>query len=69
LFEAQQRAFAAHPYPKASERRMQLRGLKQQLSRYQDRLAQAISEDFGFRSTEGTRQLAAIKAIEARSTA
>lgn len=57
LFEAQQHAFAADPYPKASERRMQLRGLKQQLSRYQDRLAQAISEDFGFRSPAESKML------------
>ena len=50
LFDAQQQAFAANPYPSLDERRKNLRALKQQLQRYQDLLAEAISEDFGFRA-------------------
>lgn len=57
LFEAQQRAFAGHPYPATSERRAQLRALKKQLHRYQDLLAEAISQDFGFRSPAESKML------------
>ena len=42
LFATQQGAFEAHPCPAADERRAHLRALKQQLSRYQDVLAEAI---------------------------
>src|SRR5688572_17610907 len=42
LFDAQQQAFAANPYPSLDERRKNLRALKQQLHRYQDLLAEAI---------------------------
>ena len=57
LFAAQEGAFRRHPYPGAEERRMHLRGLKKQLSRYQDLLADAISSDFGGRARDETRML------------
>ncbi|KAF1857445.1 hypothetical protein Lal_00014299 [Lupinus albus] len=50
VFAAQKAAFAADPYPSAEERRQRLRKLKTQISRYQDVLAQAMSDDFGYRS-------------------
>lgn len=50
LFAAQRAAFQAAPYPSARERIAKLKALKNQISRYQDVLAAALSEDFGFRS-------------------
>ncbi|MDV7393724.1 aldehyde dehydrogenase family protein, partial [Arthrospira platensis SPKY1] len=57
LFERQQRAYALAPYPAADQRRGDLRRLKRQLLRYQDLLAGAISEDFGFRSPAESKML------------
>jgi coniferyl-aldehyde dehydrogenase len=57
LFEAQQKAFAANPFPSLDERRKNLRALKQQLRRYQDLLAEAMSEDFGFRAPAESKML------------
>ncbi|MGR4869716.1 coniferyl aldehyde dehydrogenase [Variovorax sp. LARHSF232] len=57
LFDAQQRAFAAHPFPTLDERRAKLRALKKQLHRYQDLLADAMSQDFGFRSLAESKML------------
>ena len=50
LFARQQAAFLAHPYPAAAERRAHLQALRAALRRHQDRLAQAISDDFGGRA-------------------
>ena len=50
LFARQQAAFRAHPYPAAAERRAHLQALRAALRRHQDRLAQAISDDFGGRA-------------------
>jgi coniferyl-aldehyde dehydrogenase len=57
LFAAQQRAFEQQPYPSAEERRVALRALKKQLSRYQDVLADAIDADFGGRAHAETKML------------
>ena len=57
VFAAQRRAFAAKPYPDAAERREHLRALKRQLHRYQDVLAEAMSQDFGFRSESESKML------------
>ncbi len=57
LFAAQSAAYAAAPYPGASERQAGLRRLKQQLHRYQDLLAEAMSRDFGFRSPAESKML------------
>jgi coniferyl-aldehyde dehydrogenase len=50
IYARQCAAFAAHPYPTASERRARLKALRAALRAHQDRLAEAISDDFGGRS-------------------
>jgi len=50
IFDAQRTAFNANPCPTSSERRAKLRALKNQISRYQDVLADAMSADFGYRA-------------------
>ncbi|HYP69413.1 MAG TPA: coniferyl aldehyde dehydrogenase, partial [Variovorax sp.] len=57
LFEAQQAAFSADPSPSAAERRRRLKALKAQVSRYQDLLAHAMSQDFGHRSHAESKML------------
>jgi coniferyl-aldehyde dehydrogenase len=57
LFAAQQAAFAQHPFPSSSERRAWLKSLKRQLRRYQDLLAQAMSQDFGYRCETESKML------------
>src|ERR1700756_2755359 len=57
VFAAQQQAFLRHTLPDAGQRREHLRALKQQLQRYQDALAEAISQDFGGRSLAETKML------------
>ena len=52
---AQREAFLAHPYPSLAERKQKLRALKQQLRRYQDRIAVAVDADFGGRSVTETK--------------
>jgi coniferyl-aldehyde dehydrogenase len=56
-FAAQRAAFLAAPNPSATTRRAKLKALKRQISRYQDVLAEAISEDFGFRPAAETKML------------
>ncbi|MBS0394394.1 MAG: aldehyde dehydrogenase family protein [Proteobacteria bacterium] len=46
----QRAAFAAAPYPPATQRRARLKALRAALRRHQDDLADAISDDFGGRS-------------------
>ncbi|HEY2256093.1 MAG TPA: coniferyl aldehyde dehydrogenase [Variovorax sp.] len=57
LFTAQQAAFLADPCPSATSRRQRLKALKRQVQRYQDRLADAMSSDFGFRSPAESKML------------
>lgn len=57
MFAAQQQAFLRHTLPDAGQRREHLRALKHQLLRYQDVLAEAISQDFGGRSLAETKML------------
>ncbi|EHP44483.1 Coniferyl aldehyde dehydrogenase(CALDH), partial [Cupriavidus basilensis OR16] len=57
VFAAQQQAFLRNTLPDAGQRRAHLRALKQQLLRYQDVLAEAISRDFGERSLAETKML------------
>ena len=57
VFDAQRAAFQSAPYPTAGERQTKLEALKKQISRYQDVLAEAMSEDFGFRSTTESKML------------
>ena len=48
--ERQALAFRAQPYPSAAERRARLKALRAALRSHQDRLAEAMSDDFGGRS-------------------
>jgi coniferyl-aldehyde dehydrogenase len=57
LFTAQRAAFARQPYPAAHERRGRLKALKRQIQRYQDLLAQAMSQDFGYRPAAESKML------------
>jgi coniferyl-aldehyde dehydrogenase len=57
LFAAQRTAFQANPYPSAETRRAKLKALRREIGRYQDALAQAISEDFGYRPAAETKML------------
>ncbi len=57
LFAAQRAAFQSAPYPSASERISKLKALKKQIGRYQDALAEAMSDDFGFRSAAESKML------------
>ncbi|WP_213955325.1 coniferyl aldehyde dehydrogenase [Variovorax sp. dw_954] len=57
IFGAQQTAFQAAPFPTAVERLDRLKALKQQLSRYQDVLADAMCRDFGQRAHAESKML------------
>lgn len=54
-FERQRVAFLAHPFPTLSERKAKLKALRALLKRYQDRIAVAVSADFGGRSSAETK--------------
>lgn len=54
-FERQRVAFLAHPFPSLSERKTRLKALRALLKRYQDRIATAVSADFGGRSPAETK--------------
>lgn len=54
-FERQRRAFAAKPFPSLAERKDKLKALRALLKRYQDRIAVAVSADFGNRSPAETK--------------
>ncbi|NWD72136.1 coniferyl aldehyde dehydrogenase [Pseudomonas gingeri] len=54
LFQAQRRAYAAHPMPPAEQRRQGLDSLRQMLSDERQALIDAISQDFGNRSADET---------------
>lgn len=57
LFDAQAAAFQAEPFRAAHARRADLAALRKQIQRYQDRLAGAMSADFGFRSPAESKML------------
>lgn len=57
LFAGQQAAFAKQPYPSAEERCRHLKALKHQVQRYQDLLAEAMSQDFGYRAPAESKML------------
>lgn len=57
LFARQQAAFAAQPSPTLEQRRGWLKALKRQVTRYQDVLAAAMSEDFGYRAPAESKML------------
>ncbi|PAV25661.1 coniferyl-aldehyde dehydrogenase [Tamilnaduibacter salinus] len=55
IFEDQRQAFRRNPYPTEVERRENLRRLKRLLLTHQDRLIEAIDQDFSCRSADETR--------------
>ena len=57
LHAAQRAAFAAEPFPSADTRRARLRAIRRQITRYQDRLADAMSQDFGYRAPAESKML------------
>jgi coniferyl-aldehyde dehydrogenase len=57
IFAGQRAAFDADPYPSAVRRRASIKALKQQISRYQDLLADTMSRDFGFRAPTESKML------------
>ena len=57
LFERQRRAFLQAPCPSAAQRRDDLRRLKRELLRHQDVLAEAMSQDFGYRAPAESKML------------
>jgi len=57
LLERQQHAFAQTPCPSAAQRREALLRLKHALLRHQDVLADAMSQDFGFRAAAESKML------------
>jgi coniferyl-aldehyde dehydrogenase len=57
VFAAQRAAFKADPYPLAERRRVKIKALKRQISRYQDVLTDAMSKDFGFRAPTESKML------------
>jgi coniferyl-aldehyde dehydrogenase len=65
LFEAQKRAFAEEGPPGATRRHALLERLEKALLSYRTDIAQAISEDFGHRSTDETELLELVPSIKA----
>ena len=57
LFALQRDAFLADPSPSAAKRIERLKALKRQIQRYQDVLADAMSQDFGHRSHAESKML------------
>ncbi|MDH5432690.1 MAG: coniferyl aldehyde dehydrogenase [Gammaproteobacteria bacterium] len=54
IFELQQTAFKAAPYPSESLRKQQLKALKKSILKHKDKLLKATSADFGCRSYDET---------------
>jgi coniferyl-aldehyde dehydrogenase len=65
LFEAQKRAFAEDGAPGATRRHSLLERLEKALLSYRAEIAQAISEDFGHRSSDETELLEFVPSIKA----
>jgi coniferyl-aldehyde dehydrogenase len=65
LFQAQKRAFAEGGPPGATRRHALLERLEKALLSYRAEIAQAISEDFGHRSSDETELLELVPAIKA----
>ncbi len=57
LFAAQQAACGEQPFPSVVVRRGHLQALKRQVVRYQDVLAEAMSQDFGYRAPAESKML------------
>ena len=57
IFARQQAAAMKQPCPTAAERIATLKALRRQVQRYQDLLAQAMSEDFGYRAPAESKMM------------
>nr|WP_239987012.1 coniferyl aldehyde dehydrogenase [Agitococcus lubricus] len=64
IFDTQKTAFRLRPSTTASERLALLDNLKNALIKYQDQIAQAISEDFGHRSIHETKFAEILTSLE-----
>ncbi|MDX1676960.1 coniferyl aldehyde dehydrogenase [Arsukibacterium sp.] len=56
-FEQLKQAYSQRPYPDYHQRRQQLNALRQAISEQSDALCNAVSQDFGYRSSDETRLL------------
>ncbi|WP_333608672.1 coniferyl aldehyde dehydrogenase [Arsukibacterium sp.] len=56
-FQQLQQAFALCPYPDYQQRQRQLKALRQAIQQFSHELCQAVSSDFGYRSSDETRLL------------
>lgn len=64
VFQAQKQAFRQRPMPTAAERLSNLDALARVLRKYQDELAQAVSDDFGHRSQDETKIAEILTSLE-----
>lgn len=64
VFQAQKQAFRQRPMPTAAERLSNLSSLRRVLVKYQDELAQAVSDDFGHRSLDETKIAEILTSLE-----
>lgn len=65
LFEMQRQAFRCHPYPSLPERRADLKRLLQVIKENREKIKEAISADFGHRSSDETDLLEIFPSLEA----
>ena len=65
IFNAQRAAYGLRPMPSADERISSLRRLRAAIVKYQDDLADAVSQDFGHRSTHETKIAEVLTSLEA----
>ncbi|MDF2446719.1 MAG: aldehyde dehydrogenase [Moraxellaceae bacterium] len=64
VFQVQKQAFRHRPMPTAAERLSNLDALARVLRKYQDELAQAVSDDFGHRSQDETKIAEILTSLE-----
>ncbi len=65
IFQAQRSAYALRPMPSANERLAGLKRLREAVIKYQDDLADAVSQDFGHRSKDETKLAEVLTTLEA----
>ena len=56
-FKQLQQAYSLRPYPELAQRQQQLKALRQAIQQYCEALCDAVSSDFGYRSSDETRLL------------
>ncbi len=65
IFNSQRAAYGLRPMPSADERIASLKRLREVIIKYQDDLADAVSQDFGHRSTHETKIAEVLTSLEA----